>query len=160
MLKINKKVVFISSKGGHLNELLQLSPLFDSFDSFLITENKGSAKDLKSRFTLPIMYLYSAYKGGKIFFIVKNIFNIFYCAYYLLKINPHLIITTGANVAVPMCYLAKLFGKKIIFIDSYAMVKSKTVSGRIIYPIADLFYVQWESMLNLYPKAKFIGGVY
>ena len=156
----HKRIIFLSSKGGHLNELLQLSPLFDKYESYLITENKGSVENLKRKINIPILFLYSAYRGGKISFIIKNICNIFYSIHYLLKINPQIIITTGANVAVPICFIGKMFGKKIIFIESYAMVKSQTLSGRIIYPIADLFFVQCETMLNLYPKAKFIGGVY
>ena len=29
-----------------------------------------------------------------------------------------------------------------------------------IYPIADLFIVQWEEMLKLYPKAVYGGAIY
>ena len=32
-----KKVLFISSTGGHLNELLQLKPMFKKYDSYIIT---------------------------------------------------------------------------------------------------------------------------
>ncbi len=33
---IMKKVLWISSQGGHLNELLQLEPLFSKYDSYLM----------------------------------------------------------------------------------------------------------------------------
>ena len=33
-----KKVLFIASTGGHLNELMQLSPLFEKYDYHIITE--------------------------------------------------------------------------------------------------------------------------
>ena len=36
--KNKKKVLFISSTGGHLNELLQLKILFNKYDSYIITE--------------------------------------------------------------------------------------------------------------------------
>ena len=35
---MKKKVLFISSTGGHFNELLQLSPLFEKYDYHIITE--------------------------------------------------------------------------------------------------------------------------
>ena len=59
-----------------------------------------------------------------------------------------------------MCYLGKLFGSKIIFIETFANSESKTLSGKMIYPIANLFIVQWEEMLNLYPKATYGGPIY
>ena len=42
-----KKVLFISSTGGHLKELLQLKKLFGKYDSYLITEKTDSTKKLK-----------------------------------------------------------------------------------------------------------------
>ena len=59
-----------------------------------------------------------------------------------------------------MCYIGKLFGSKIIFIETYANMNSKTLSGKLVYPIAHLFLVQWESMTKLYPKAKYIGPLF
>ena len=59
-----------------------------------------------------------------------------------------------------MCYIGKLFGSKIIFIETFANRNSKTLSGRLVYPIANLFIVQWENMLKLYPKAILGGWIY
>ena len=76
------------------------------------------------------------------------------------KVRPKYVISTGTHTAVPMCYIAKLFGAKIIFIETFANSTTKTLSGKMIYPIANLFIVQWESMLKLYPKAKLGGWIY
>ncbi len=70
------------------------------------------------------------------------------------------IITTGTHTAGPMCYIGKIFGSKIIYIETLANSNTKTATGRLIYPIADLFIVQWEDMLKLYPKAKYWGMIY
>ena len=72
------------------------------------------------------------------------------------KINPDIIISTGTHTAVPMCYLGKLFGKKVIYIETYANITKKTLSGKIIYPISDLFIVHWKELKKVYPKAVFI----
>ena len=77
-----------------------------------------------------------------------------------LSFKPDFVVSTGAHTAVPMCYIAKLFGKKVIYLETYANLHSRSLSGRLVYPIADLFLVQWESMLEFYPRAKFVGGVY
>ena len=61
---------------------------------------------------------------------------------------------------VPLCLLCKLLGKKLVFIESYAKVNTPTLTGKLLYPFADRFYVQWEELLEFYPKAIFTGGVY
>ena len=45
-----KKVLFISSTGGHLNELLQLSPLFEKYDYNIITEKDKTTEYLKEKY--------------------------------------------------------------------------------------------------------------
>ena len=71
-----------------------------------------------------------------------------------------MIITTGTHTAGPMCILGKLFGSKVVYIETIANKNKKTATGKLIYPIADLFIVQWEEMLKLYPKAVYGGTIY
>lgn len=54
----------------------------------------------------------------------------------------------------------KLCRKKLIYIESFAKVTSATQTGKLLYKFADRFYVQWESMLNVYPDAIYMGGIY
>ena len=154
-----KKVVFISSTGGHLNELLQLKPLMKNYDSYIITEKTKSNLSLKKKFN-KVFYLIYGTRKNIFTFTLKFIFNTFKSLYYFIKIKPDVIVTTGTHIAVPICYIAKLFRKKVIFIETFANSKTKTLSGTIIYPIADIFIVQWESMLELYPKAVLGGWIY
>lgn len=154
-----KKVLFISSTGGHLNELLQLKPLMKKYKSYLITEKTKSNISLKDKFDNVNFLIYGT-KKNKISYLFKFTANIFKSFYYYLKIRPDVIITTGTHTAVPMCYIGKLFKSKVIFIETFANSKTKTVSGKLVYPIADTFIVQWESMLELYPKAIYGGWIY
>ena len=93
-------------------------------------------------------------------YVFKYTFLIFKTIFLYFKIRPKVIITTGTHTAGPMCYLGKLFGSKIIYIETFANINKKTATGRLIYPIADLFIVQWEEMLELYPKAKYGGPIF
>lgn len=155
-----KKVLFISSTGGHLNELLQLRPMFKKYESYLITEKTKTNINLKEEDIKKIYYLVYGTKHKPFTYIFKLIFNCFKSLYYFLKIRPDVIITTGAHTAGPMCCIGKIFGKKIIYIETFANIKTKTITGRIIYKFADLFIVQWESMLELYPKAVYGGWIF
>lgn len=74
-----------------------------------------------------------------------------------LKEKPEAFITTGANVSIPFFILGKLLGKRLVYIESVSRVKRPSLSGRILYRIADLFFVQWESMKKSYPKAVYAG---
>ena len=87
-------------------------------------------------------------------------FNIIKSFIIFIKQKPDVIVTTGTHTAVPMCYIAKIFRKKVIYIETFANRNTKTVAGRFVYPIADVFVVQWEEMLKVYPKAKYWGWIY
>ncbi|GAI84775.1 unnamed protein product [marine sediment metagenome] len=79
----------------------------------------------------------------------------------LFKEKPDVLISTGAGVAIPACYLAKLFlGSKIVFVESFCRIKEPSLSGKFMYPISDLFLVQWPEMLEKYgDKAVYRGAV-
>ena len=155
-----KKVLFISSTGGHLNELLQLRPMFKKYKSYLITEKTKTTIDIEDKDLKEIYYLIYGTKHKPLIYIFKLLINCFKSLYYFIKINPDVIITTGAHTAGPMCCIGKIFRKKIIYIETFANIETKTITGRLIYKFADLFIVQWESMLELYPNAVYGGWIF
>lgn len=158
-MKNRKRVLFISSTGGHLNELLQLKDLFKKYDSYLITEKTKSNLSLKED-NKNVYFLIYGTKDHKLTYIFKFLFNCFMSLYLFFKIRPKVIVTTGTHTAVPMCYIGKLFGSKIIYIETFANSKTKTLAGKLVYPIASTFIVQWKDMLKLYPKAIYGGWIY
>ena len=155
-----KKVLFIASTGGHLNELMQLSPMFNNYNYYIITEKTKSNISLIDKYQRRISFLVYGTKDKKLIYPFKFIYNCLKSLVLYIKIRPKYIITTGTHTAVPICYIGKLFGSKIIFIETFANSSTKTLSGKLIYPIANLFIVQWENMLKLYPKAIYGGWIY
>lgn len=155
-----KKVLFISSTGGHLTELLELKSLFKKYDYHIITERQKSNESLKDEYKDNISYLAYGTKEHLLPYLFIFPWNCLKSLYFYLKIKPEVIITTGSHTAVPMCYIARLFGKKVIYIETFANMSTKTLAGRLVYPIANLFIVQWESMLKLYPKAIYGGWIF
>ena len=61
---------------------------------------------------------------------------------------------------IPISVIAKKFGKKLIYIESFAKINDPTKTGQFLYKYADQFYVQWEGMLEFYPDAIYLGGIY
>ena len=151
---MKKRVLFISSTGGHFNELMQLKPMFKKYDYHIITEKDKFTEGFKKEYgkkisrTHPLVYPF------------KFLWNCILTVIYFIKIRPKYIVTTGTHNAGPMCLLGKIFGSKIIYIETFANRNSKTSTGKLVYKFADLFIVQWEEMLKLYPKAKLGGSIY
>jgi UDP-N-acetylglucosamine:LPS N-acetylglucosamine transferase len=150
-----KKICFISSSGGHFEQLMMLTPLINKYDSYVVTENTNYKLDIKTRI----------YKFNQInrkdrflpFELVKNAFN---SLKVFLKERPSVVITTGVLFAIPTCLICKFFGAKLIYIESFAKIDSPTKTGKFLYKYSDLFIVQWEDLLTFYPNAIFLGGIY
>ena len=153
----NKTVIcFASSSGGHYEQLMMLKPLMEKYDSFIVTE-KLSYEPSKSM--LPTFYVRQIDRTDRTF-LMKFLLNIFKSLYIVLRKRPDFIISTGALAAVPMILFTKLFGGKVIYIESFAKIDTPNISGKIAYKVADQFYVQWESMKQFYPDAIYKGGIY
>ena len=150
--------MFISSVGGHLTQMLELKSIFNDYDYVLVTEKTDVTISMKEKYKLEFL----KYGSRKYLFryIFIELFNVIKSFYLFFKYRPKVIVTTGTHTAVFMCYIGWLFRRKIIYIESFAKRTSPTLSGRLVYPIATTFVVQWESMKEVYPKAVYWGGIY
>ena len=92
---------------------------------------------------------------------IKNLIkNTFLALKILRKEKPDIIISTGAAVAIPFFYLGKLFGIKVVYIEVYDRIDKPTITGKVVYPISDLFILQWEEQRKFYPKGELLGGLF
>jgi hypothetical protein len=155
---MQKKVLFISSTGGHLNELLQLKSLFNSHSYLLVTEKDKSTISLKDKYN--VKYLIYGTRKNLFTYFFKFIFNFIKSFIIFMKFKPDVIITTGAHTCVPMLFIAKLFKKKSIYIETMANRKTKTLTGKIVEKWVTYFVVQWEDMKNLYEDSVYGGLIY
>ena len=150
------KVCFAASSGGHFEQLLMLKPLMDKYNSFIVTEKtKYDVKSCGNK-----TYFMRQVNRKEFFCFLKLLANAFKSLFLIIKERPKVIITTGVLAMIPLCLLAKFFGAKLIYIESFAKVNSPTETGKYLYKKADQFYVQWEQMLEFYPDAIFLGGIY
>lgn len=152
-----KKVLFAASSGGHLEQILMLSPLMDEFDSCLVTEK--TPYDVVGEKKIKTFFVEQINRKEKKF-LFSLFINCINSTYIFLKFRPNVVISTGALSTLPILILGKLFGRKIIFIESFAKVNTPTKTGQFVYKFADKFYVQWKQMLKVYPKAIYKGALY
>lgn len=153
-MEMQKKICLVGSSGGHLTHLYLLKPFWESKNRFWVTFDKEDAKSL-----LKDEKMYSCYypTNRNIKNLIKNTFLAFKV---LKKEKPDIIISSGAAVAVPFFYLGKIFGAKTIYIEVFDRIDAPTMTGKLVYPIADTFIVQWEEMKKVYPKAINLGGIF
>lgn len=150
------KICFAASSGGHYEQILMLKPLMMKYDSFVITELTDYVTEVDGEKTYYMKQVNRKEKG----FIWKMIFNFFKSIKIFINEKPDIVVCTGVLAMIPICLISKIAGKKLIYIESFAKVTSPTETGKLMYHFADQFYVQWESMLKIYPKAIYLGGIY
>ena len=152
----DKKICFIASSGGHLEEISRLKKIEQKYDSFLITEKSDfEVKNFcKKKYYIPQM------NRRELLFLPKFILLFLTAKRILGKEKPDFIVTTGALAAYPFCIVGKYSGIKIVYIESFARVHHPSLTGKLLYNFADLFVVQWEDMLELYPKSVLGGGIF
>lgn len=149
------KVCFAASSGGHLEQLLALKPLIERYDSFILTEK--TAYDAK----LPVRARYvRQVNRHEASFLPRMIVNAVTSLRYWLTERPDVIVCTGVLATIPFCLIGHTMGAKLVYVESFAKTDSPTMTGKLLSKRADRFYVQWESMLSVYPNARFVGGVY
>ena len=152
-MKEGLRVAFVASSGGHLEELSKLRAIEKMYDCFLVTEKSDfMINDFCER-----KYLVPKMTRKQITFIPKFIWLFIRTIQIMAKEKPDFVITTGALIAYPFCVVGKLMGIKVVYIESFARIDEPSLTGKLVYNLSDLFMVQWEEMLNKYPKSM-LGG--
>ncbi|MDQ1496646.1 MAG: beta,4-N-acetylglucosaminyltransferase, partial [Actinomycetota bacterium] len=78
----------------------------------------------------------------------------------LLRERPDAIVSTGSEIAIPFFYLARMLRIHSLYIESWCRVRTRSGTGRFVYPIVDRFFVQWPALLEQYgSKAELMGRV-
>ena len=151
-----KKLLMIASSGGHLEEVLALRPLGEHYDTVLVTEKTPyGVKHWQDK-----LYLLPQVNRRELRSWIQYIGCFFKLFSILRREKPDAVLSTGAMIAYPCLLLAKAMGIKTIFVECMFNVTSTTLTARLSYPFVDLFIVQWEELLNIYPKAVYGGRVF
>ena len=150
-MKQHKKIGLICSPGGHFTETLQLWEAFEGHPKFLITYKEKATLDRENTY-------YMTNLARSPIALIVGVFKIFFI---FLKEKPDILFSTGSEIAIPSFYFGKfLFRTKLIYLECSAQVYQPSLTGRLLYPITDLFLVQWRPLLQQYgSKAKYVGGL-
>ncbi len=145
------RICMACSAGGHLAQAIAIAEGFqENYDIFFVT------------YQLP--HLGQGVGNYRTHFVTNPhvhyplfLVNLVQSFLLMIRERPDAVISTGSGVAIFPCLIAKLFGAKLVYVESGSRVVNPSRTGRLLYRYADLFLVQWPAMLKFYPKAV-IGG--
>lgn len=147
-----KKVLLVSSCGGHWVQLNRLVPAFEGADLFFASTEKDYIQAYpEGRYH----YIPDASLANNFVAILRQAIHVLWV---ILKVRPHVIVTTGAAPGFFAIMIGKKLGKKTVWIDSIANVYRLSLSGRKAAKHADLFITQWEHLAGE-AGPKYFGSV-
>jgi beta-1,4-N-acetylglucosaminyltransferase len=133
--------------------MLELIAAFEGHELFFVTYQSERVKELMERY--PVYALRNI--GTNPFLLLSSLPATWSI---LRREQPDLLVSTGSEIAIPFFMLAKFLRIRTVFIELCCRVTSASKTGRVLYPIADTFLVQWPQLIDIYgAKAKYEGGL-
>jgi beta-1,4-N-acetylglucosaminyltransferase len=166
------KTLVVLGSGGHTAELLRLIADFD-FDRYgpltLVTAATDTTSRAKAERELPQAALSTARwaaiprarEVGQSFLssVPSTLKALFACVRLIWTASPDLVLVNGPGTCVPVAVLGRLFGSRVIFVESWCRVESLSLTGRIMYWVAHRFVVHWPELVRRYPRAEYLGRI-
>lgn len=147
------KILIACSSGGHLTQALALRDWWQEHDRVWAT---FPVEDARSRLADEKVYEihYPTVRN------VPNLLRNFGLARRVLKEEKvDLVFSTGAAIALPFFSQARRFGARTVYLEPVDRITTPGLSGRLVYPFADEFLVQWDHMREFYPGSRSVGVV-
>lgn len=142
------KIAIVSSCGGHLTEVRCLREAYSGMDHFYV---------VNERIELP------ADMAGRTYFVThaerdwRVLVNVVEAWRILRRERPALLLSTGAGPAVPFALVARCLRIPIVFVETMARVHRPSLTGRLMYLLADDFFYQWTELARFFPRGRFGG---
>lgn len=161
-----KELCVATDRGGHLHNALMLLEQMGQLPGSVVTTYGPDIGPLKeNKITqhariISLPHLFTWIGKRRILNPIKTAAQFFLSFFRALFLRPKVVISLGATNVVFFCYWAKLFGAQIYHVECMNQVHSKSITGKLLYPICDKLFVQWEDLLGEYgPKAQYAGWV-
>lgn len=145
------KLILACTSGGHFSTMKELKPFWSMHERVWVTDLNEDTKSLNES---ELMYWLPYQPPRNLITFLQNIPTVFNI---LRRERPDVVISTGASIAVGFALVAKLLGMRFVFIESISRSRDLSLSGKLVYFLADEFYVQWAALSMKYPKAVFKG---
>lgn len=154
-----RTLALVCSLGGHLEQMRRIERVYGCYDWFIIVPRESSntfASGPEER----VYTVDDVNEGRGIRNPLLLLAALWQTFIIFLREHPKAVISTGAGIAVPAFIVARIFGSKTVFIESFARIRRPSISAKVCYRLSDLFLVQHEELLKFFPKAEYYGSLY
>jgi len=153
-------LLVVLGEGGHTTELLTLVDLLgDTYEYHYIISKEDNLS--AERITHPGTVYTVTRPRGKYNTAFSSVFRTLCTGleslWVLLRVRPTALLSTGPAIAVPVSIIGRLLGVRVIFVETGSRIKTLSLTGRLMYRWADLFFVQWPYLAEKLPRAIYAG---
>lgn len=143
-----KKVLALSSGGGHWIELLRVRPAFAGCAVSYATTSADLERDIADEAQVtgcsaPRFFVFrdaNRWQKRALFIQLLQIIRI------VLTVRPHVIVSTGASAGYFAIRMGKLMGARTLWLDSIANAEELSLSGEKAGAHVDLWLTQWPHL--------------
>lgn len=147
-------VLLVCSTGGHLLQLVTLKEAWAGGRRAWVTFDKSDARSLLAQEDV-------VFAHGPTNRNIPNLLRNLVLAWRAVRrLRPRVVVTTGAGVAVPFAWIARLRGARVVYVESFTRIDEVSLSCRLIAPVAARIYVQWPELQGRYRRARYAGNVF
>jgi beta-1,4-N-acetylglucosaminyltransferase len=148
----SRKALLVASPGGHMLQMLALEPAWSDLDRTWVTLRSTDVEYLLKEEDV-------VYGHGPTPRNVGNFLrNLRLARRVLREHDPEVVISTGAALALPFFLLGRLQRRRLVYVESITRVERLALTGRLVYPLTDAFFVQWPSLAGR-RRARFHGSI-
>ncbi len=146
-----RRVLAISSGGGHWVQLLRLGPAWQGCDVTYVTVNRAYRSDVPDT---PFRAINDATRWDrlKLLLMCARILSI------VLRVRPDVVVSTGAAPGYFAIRFGRWCGARTVWIDSIANVEEMSMTGRLVRSYADLWLTQWPHLATA-DGPQYVGAV-
>lgn len=153
-----KDILLVFGEGGHAEQMKRLLHFtkIDPNRCVSLVDRAGISTDLaKEEWAVPPLRGKHSWSYLSVLIRLINMFFTVLRIYRGHKIKT--LISTGPGISIVPAFVLKLLGIMIVHIETWSRFESRSTTGRIMYYIANKFYVQNKSLLRFYPGAIYSG---
>lgn len=168
------KTLVVLGSGGHTTEMIQMinhldpkmyAPLLYVVASTDDTSERRLAAAEKGRSADAIYKIPRSREVGQSYFtsIATTLWSFVWALWLVGKIRPQLLVCNGPGTCLPVAiatFLYRILGLcegNLVFVESFCRVKSLSLTGHLLYPLADLFVVHWQELQVKYPRSHTVS---
>lgn len=150
---MTRKALLVCSPGGHLLEMLLLEPSYRDLDTTWVTLPGTDVEHLLSGRRVILAH------GPTNRSLSRLALNLGVAWRVIRRERPDVILCTGAALAVPFFLVGRLLRVRLVYVESLTRIDTLSLSGRLVYPLATRFFVQWPQVARRRRRATYAGSL-